>query len=54
MTSLFAFELGREYRLSIAELWKVFPEGSFVYTDQKIAILGNISKESILTTAPRL
>jgi len=51
---LFAFELGREYRLSLAEIWKVFPGAHFLHTDQKIALLTNITRQEILKSANRL
>jgi len=53
-TPLFAFELGREYRLSLAEIWKVFPNAHFLHTDQKIALLTNITRQEILEKADRL
>gem|GEM_PF-1390005 len=54
MFPFFAFELGREYRLSLAEIWKVFPKAQFVYTDQHIALLSDITEEDIFKHASRL
>lgn len=54
MNWLFAFELGREFKLSIAELLSVFPTGNTIFCDKNICILGNISKEMILSQAKRL
>lgn len=54
MNWLFAFELGREFKLSIAELLSVFSTGNTIFCDKNICILGNISKEMILSQAKRL
>lgn len=52
---MFAFELGREFRLSIAEIFKVFShEGNTLFCDKKILILDGISKQDILQKAKRL
>ena len=45
---MFAFELWREFKLSIAEIFKVFPEGTAVFFDKNILILDNLRKEDIL------
>jgi len=36
---MFAFELGREFRLSLAEIFVVFPLGNTIFCDKKILIL---------------
>lgn len=52
---MFAFELWREFKLSIAEIFKVFSKsGNTVFCDKKILILDNISKEEILKKAKNL
>lgn len=52
---MFAFELGREFRLSIAEIFKVFShKGNTLFCDKKILILDGISKQDILQKAKRL
>lgn len=46
---MFAFELWREFKLSIAEIFKVFSKnGNTVFCDKKILILDGISKEELL------
>ncbi|MDD3302809.1 MAG: hypothetical protein PHN31_04575 [Candidatus Gracilibacteria bacterium] len=40
---MFAFELGREYKLSIAEIYALFPEMEIIYFDEKILIINNIN-----------
>jgi len=51
---MFAFQLWREFKLSIAELWSVFPNATFEYVWNDICILSEISQEDILTWAPRM
>lgn len=45
---MFAFELWREFKLSIAEIFKVFPNGKTVFFDKNILILENLEKTEIL------
>lgn len=45
---MFAFELWREFKLSIAEIFKVFPSGKSVFFDKNILILDNLKKEEVL------
>ena len=51
---MFAFQLWREFKLSISELWSVFPKASFEYISEEICILSGIEKKDILTWAPRM
>ena len=51
---MFAFELGREFRLSLAEIFVVFPLGNTIFCDKKILILDWISKKEILSKAKNL
>jgi len=36
---MFAFWLGREFKLSLAELWAVFPRASFEYLGKDVALI---------------
>lgn len=51
---MFAFWLGREYKLSVAELWAVFPKAVFQYIGDEICILSGVEKASVLKIAPTL
>ncbi|MFA5916605.1 MAG: hypothetical protein WC850_00035 [Candidatus Gracilibacteria bacterium] len=51
---MFAFELGREYRLSIAELYSLFPKIEVVYFDEKILLVNNIEENELLRIAPKI
>lgn len=51
---MFAFELWREFKLSIAEIFKVFPKGNTIFCDKKILILDGISKDEILSKAKKI
>ncbi|MCH2189287.1 methyltransferase domain-containing protein [Candidatus Gracilibacteria bacterium] len=51
---MFLFQLGREYKLSIAEILNVFPDGNIVFFDQKNLILDHIDEKTILERSPYL
>ena len=52
---MFAFELWREFRLSIAEIFAVFSQsGNTIFCDKKILIIDWISKEDIMLKAKNL
>lgn len=51
---MFAFELWREYRLSIAELYSLFPKIEVVYFDEKILLVNNIEENELLRIAPKI
>jgi len=51
---MFAFELWREFKLSIAEILAVFPNGNTVFCDENILVLNWIEKEEILKKANNL
>lgn len=51
---MFAFELGREFKLSIAEIYAVFSSENIVFCDKKILIIDWISKEEILSKAKKI
>lgn len=51
---MFWFQLWREYKLSIAELLAVFPEGTVVFCDASVLILSWITEDKILKKAPTL
>ena len=51
---MFAFELWREYRLSIAELYSLFPKIEVVYSDEKILLVNNIEENELLRIAPKI
>lgn len=51
---MFWFQLWREFKLSISEIYSVFPEWEIVYFDKEILVLKNINKENILKKADNL
>lgn len=51
---MFWFELWREYRLSIAELYSLFPEMEIVYSDEKILLADRIDENDILNNKSNL
>ena len=51
---MFAFELWREFRLSIAEIIAIFPKGNIIFLNKQILLLENISKEEILNNAKKI
>lgn len=51
---MIGFLLGREYKLSIAEILSVFPEGKTEFFDKEILLLNNIDKSTILEKADKL
>ncbi|MDD3145371.1 MAG: hypothetical protein PHV23_04640 [Candidatus Gracilibacteria bacterium] len=51
---MIGFALGREHKLSIAEILAVFPEGKAVYFSKDILILDGIDKDEILKKANSL
>ncbi len=48
------FQLGREYKLSVAELLAVFPSGKTVYLNTDFLILDNVDKNAVLDKANNL
>lgn len=52
--SLYAFQLWREFKLSIAEIISVFPDTHIVYCDKKNLIVDNIDQDKILSQADKL
>ena len=44
---MFAFELWREFKLSIAEIYSLFPKMEIIYFDEKILIVDNLKKEKV-------
>ena len=48
---MFAFELWREFKLSLAEITALFPEWKIVFCNEKILILDDISKDKIFSKA---
>lgn len=51
---LFAFELWREYKLSIAEITQVFPNGKPLFCNTDVYLLENITKEEVLSQSKQL
>lgn len=51
---MFAFELWREYRLSIAEIYALFPEMEIIYVDEKILLVDNINEGWLIKIAPKM
>ncbi len=51
---LYWFLLGREFKLSIAEIFAVFPHGKIIYSGKWVLILDWLKKEEILQKADNL
>lgn len=51
---MFAFELWREYKLSIAEIYALFPEMEIIYFDEKILLVKNIKKDFLINISNTL
>ena len=51
---MYWFQLGREYKLSVAEILSVFPEWKTVYLSKDFLILDNLDSEKILNKANNL
>lgn len=51
---MFWFELGREYKLSLAEIYTVFWTVETLYIDDKVLIIDGVPLTSILKKAPKL
>ena len=51
---MFAFELWREFKLSISEIFKVFPDSKSVFFDKNILILDNLEKSEILSKSKNI
>jgi tRNA G10 N-methylase Trm11 len=50
---MFWFELGREYKLSIAEILNIFPFVKVIWVDEKVCIIEWITREMLLKKADR-
>ena len=48
------FQLGREYKLSVAEILTVFPKGKTVYLNMDFLILDKVDQKEVLKNANRL
>jgi hypothetical protein len=48
---MYGFLLGREFKISVAEILSVFPNIKTVYQDKQIFIAENISRDEILEKA---
>ena len=51
---MFAFQLWREFKLSISELWSVFPKWKIIYSGKNICIIDNIEKKELLKKLPSM
>lgn len=51
---MFVFILWREFKLSIAEIYALFPKAVFLEANQQLLIVKNISKEEILSNFKRI
>ncbi len=51
---LYWFILWREFKLSISEIYNIFPENNFLYFSKEILILEEKNKEKILEFAPKI
>lgn len=49
---MFAFILGREFRLSLAEVENLFPRAIFEYANEQFALVSEISEKEIRTVFP--
>lgn len=51
---MIGFLLGREYKLSVAEILTVFPQGKTVYFSNDFLILNNIEEDNVINNADKL
>ncbi|MDP2104271.1 MAG: hypothetical protein Q8K26_05105, partial [Candidatus Gracilibacteria bacterium] len=51
---MFAFILGREFRLSLAEIRNLFPEGVFEQANEQLAMVSDIEERKVRDLFPRM
>lgn len=51
---MYGFLLGREFKISVAEIISAFPNATTIYQSKEILVLENISKEEILSKITRI
>lgn len=51
---MFVFILGREFRLSLAEVENLFPEAIFEYVNEQFALVSEVSEEAVRDTFSRM
>lgn len=51
---MFIFVLGREFRLSLAEIQSLFPEAVFEFTNEQIALVSHIPEEEVRSNFARM
>jgi hypothetical protein len=51
---MFVFILGREFRLSLAEVGNLFPEAFFEYVNEQFALVSDISEDAIREKFPHM
>lgn len=54
MTIMYGFELGREFRLSIAEIYEVFPNINVVYLDKSVFVVDGLDRWLVLQMSKKL
>nr|MDD3719947.1 hypothetical protein [Candidatus Gracilibacteria bacterium] len=54
IVNMYGFELGREYRLSIAEIYSLFPQMEIVYFDEKILLVDNLDEKKLKDISSKL
>lgn len=51
---MFAFQLWREFKLSLAEIYALFPQAWFEHISQNIAVISGVNAQEILKNASKL
>lgn len=54
IVNMYWFELWREYRLSIAEIYSLFPQMEIVYFDEKILLVDNLDEKKLKDISSKL
>ncbi len=48
---MYAFQLWREYKLSLAEIYALFPTAQYLHTDTQVAVIDGVSRDDIFSKA---
>jgi hypothetical protein len=51
---MYAFILGREFKLAIAEIWHLFRESKLVFANHEVYIIKDIDEDYLRETFPKM
>ena len=51
---MYAFILGREFKLAIAEIWHLFPDAEIVFSNHEVYIVRNIDEDDLREVFPKM